>query len=107
MQNQGIVMRLEKSGDNTSLPRPVDHFLYFKTVKDRESFIYKAIGQQFRVIAKDSSNHKDNPYSLQISREDKADLATINKITSWIKSEAARYKGEYEGWETVIRKTPG
>lgn len=106
MQNQGIIMRLEKSGDNTSLSRPVDHFLRFKTTKDRECFIYKAIGQHYRVVSKDSSNHKENPYSLQISRDDKADLATINKITGWIKSEAARCKGEYEGWETVIRKTP-
>lgn len=106
MQNQGIIMRLEKSGDNTALTRPVDHYLYFKSPKDRECFIYKALSQHYRVVAKDSSNHTGSPYSLHISREDKADLATINKITSWIKAEATRCKGEYDGWETIIRKSP-
>ena len=106
MYNQGIVMRLEKAGDNTSLARPVDHFFYFKSDKDRECFVYKAVSQKYRIVAKDSSDRKDAPFRLQISREDKTDLATINKITSWIKSEADRCKGEYAGWETVIRKTP-
>jgi len=104
MYNQGIVMRLEKSGDNTALPRPIDHFLFFKTEKDRECFIYKAISQQYKMIAKDSTDRKDGPFRLQISRVDKADLVTVNKITSWVKTEAVRCKGSYEGWETVIRK---
>ncbi len=104
MSNQRIIMRLEKAGDNMSIPRPVDHMLNFKTAKDRECFIYKAISQHYRIISKDSTDRKDLPYSLIISREDKADLTTINKITSWMKTEATRCKGEYESWETVIRK---
>lgn len=106
MQNQGIVMRLEKSGDQTSIPRPVDHFLRFKSEKERDCFIYKAVTQHFKIVSTDSSGLKEAPYTLQISREDKADLASINKITSWVKAEAARCKGLYEGWETVIRKKP-
>lgn len=107
MHNQGIVMRLEKAGDNTSLPRSVDHFLHFKTEKDRECFIYKAISQQYKIVIKDSTDRKEGSYRLQITRNDKADLATVNKITGWIKKEATRCKGEYEGWETVIRQLPG
>jgi hypothetical protein len=107
MYNQGIVMRLEKSGDNTALPRPIDHFLFFKTEKDRECFIYKAISQQYKIVTKDSTDRKEGPYRLQITRNDKADLETVNKITSWVKKEAARCKGEYEGWETVILQLPG
>lgn len=106
MQNQGIVMRLEKSGDNTGVARPVDHFLHFKSEKDRECFIYKAISQRFKIVSKDSSGNKEAPYILQITREDKADLTTINKVTSWVKAEATRCKGEYEGWETIVRKRP-
>ena len=56
------------------------------------------------MIAKDSTDRKDGPFRLQISRVDKADLVTVNKITSWVKTEAVRCKGSYEGWETVIRK---
>ncbi len=106
MYNQGIVMRLEKTGDNTSVARPVDHFFYFKTEKDRECFVYKAVAQKYRIVAKDSSDRKEAPFRLHISRDDKTDLATINKITGWIKAEADKCKGEYAGWETVIRKMP-
>ncbi len=106
MQNQGIVMRLEKSGDNTATPRPVDHFLHFKSEKDRDCFIYKAVSQRFKIVSKDSAGPTDAPFSLQLTREDKADLSSINKITSWVKAEAIRCKGQYDGWETVIRKRP-
>lgn len=104
MYNQGIVMRLEKSGDKTSLPRPVDHYLNFRTEKDRECFIFKAISQKFSILSKDSSLNKTAPFTLRISRTDKADLISINKITGWVKAEARKCKGDYDGWETVIRK---
>ncbi len=105
MYNQQMVMRLEKSGDKTELPRPVDHFLHFRTEKDRDCFIYKAIGQKFSIVSKDSINHQTTPFSLQITRTHKADLTTINEITVWVKNEVQKCKGVYDGWETTTRKT--
>jgi hypothetical protein len=103
MANQQIVMRLQKAGDKPELPRPVDHFLFFNTAADRDCFIYKAISQHYKIVSKDN---EQNPvvFKLHILRTDKVELAAINKQTLWLKNEARKCRGNYEGWETAIAK---
>lgn len=42
------------------------------------------------------------PYQMHISRVDKADLPSISKLTLELKRAAAKYDGDYDGWETFV-----
>lgn len=104
IRNQKTVMRLLKAGDINNTPRPVDHFLRFKTEKDREGFIYAAIGRKYTIVSKNTDSLHTYPYRLHILRTDPITLSVINKITRDLKNEAIRFKGIYEAWETIIMR---
>ncbi len=104
MQNQKLVMALQRGGDKLLKKRPVDHWLYFKTEIDQNCFITYASKQGYRVVAKEKMSYPNPPFKLHISRTDKVDAASISKITIEMKKQAKRCNGEYDGWETFVVK---
>ncbi len=104
MGNQKIIQRLIKAGDKLDQPRVIDHFLLFKTEKDRECFAYIAISKKFKIETKDSSGNAAFPFSLHLSRSDRADLSSINNLTRWFREQVTSCKGKYDGWETIVIK---
>lgn len=104
MGNQKIIQRLQKAGDKPELPRLIDHFLLFKTEADRECFAYTAISKKFTITAKVNSDNKAFPFSLHISRTDRADLTSMNNLTRWFREQVAKCRGTYDGWETIVIK---
>jgi hypothetical protein len=103
MANQKIIMRLQKAGDKPEIPRTIDHFLLFKSSADRDCFIYKAISQHFKIVSTENGLTPSD-FKLHISRTDNLDLAAVNKLTLWLKNEAKKCKGNYDGWETAITR---
>jgi hypothetical protein len=105
MANQKVILQLTKAGDKLVKERRIDHWLYFKTEDDRRNFFIKIADQKFLVERmeemKDGRNH---PYSLQMYRTDKPELAGITRLTLYLSKEAAKYNGEYDGWETIVIK---
>ncbi|ULQ54665.1 ribonuclease E inhibitor RraB [Flavihumibacter fluvii] len=95
---------LIRAGDKLEAHRKVDHWAYFKTARERDSFqaIVRAIGftiEQANKIKKDSM-----PFQLQFSRVDPVDLDPISKLTTDLKKKAGACHGEYDGWETSVVK---
>ncbi len=41
IQNRRIIDQLEKNGDKLTKMRDVDHWIYFKTKRDQDSFLHK------------------------------------------------------------------
>jgi hypothetical protein len=105
MANQKVILQLTKAGDKLTKERRIDHWLYFKTEDDRRNFFMKIADQKFLVekmdVMKDGRTH---PYSLQMYRTDKPELAGITRLTLYLSKEAAKYNGEYDGWETIVIK---
>jgi len=104
MKNQKVVLQLQKSGDQLTKERQVDHWLYFKSEKDRDCFILYAQQKKFKIENKEKRNDFKNPYSLRISRTDKVDIPSITKVTLELNKEAANCGGDYDGWETFVIK---
>ena len=105
MQNQKVILALQKGGDKLIKARPVDHWFYFKTELDRSCFITYAIKQQFKIVAKEkNANLFKAPFKLHLSRTDKVDAASISRITLELKKQAKQCNGEYDGWETFVVK---
>jgi len=103
MQNEKILMTLEKQGDKLDKERRVDHSIGFTTEKDMDCFIPYATKQGFKVETK-GKDTKSELLKLHISRTDKIDLPSISKITTELRKEAKKCNGVYDGWETVVVK---
>ncbi|MDN3659153.1 DUF695 domain-containing protein [Ferruginibacter paludis] len=103
LTNEKVILDLTDAGDDLSKPRMVDHWLYFKTDAERNSFIPYAVKEKFKVTKSFSPNTRLT-YQLQLSRTDKVDLASISIITSALRKKATELHGQYDGWETVVIK---
>ncbi|MES1220061.1 MAG: DUF695 domain-containing protein [Bacteroidota bacterium] len=103
MSNQKVISKLQQEGDQLIKARQVDHWLYFKTEKDREKFIEYAKEKGFKIENKRFP--KDSKlYQLQISRNDKVDIDSISSITLELRKKAESFNGDYDGWETFVIK---
>ncbi|UAY51637.1 DUF695 domain-containing protein [Ferruginibacter albus] len=104
MLNQKVIMKLQEQGDELIKERKVDHWIYFKTVADRNCFEEYAKQNNFKIEAKDKGKSGSMPYSLQVSRIDKIDIDSISQLTLKLRKQAEKCNGDYDGWETVVVK---
>lgn len=105
IQNRRVVANLEKHGDKLTKPREVDHWIYFKTEKDRETFLDKISNDRFSIVDKDYDKELDEaPYTLHIKRVDKVDYNSVDDYVIYLWKLATECNGDYDGWETSIEK---
>jgi Family of unknown function (DUF695)/Regulator of ribonuclease activity B len=105
MANQKIILQLTQAGDKLTKERRIDHWLYFKTEDDRRNFFIKIADQKFLVEKMDKmKDGRTHPYSLQMYRTDKPELAGITRLTLYLHKEVEKYNGQYDGWETIVLK---
>jgi regulator of RNase E activity RraB len=105
IQNRRVVDQLEKGGDKLTKAREVDHWLYFKTEKDRETFLLKIKTEGFSIVDKDFDNSLGTlPYRLHIKRVDKVDLESVDIYVIHLWELATECNGDYDGWETSVEK---
>lgn len=105
IQNRRVVDDLRQRGDALTAPRKVEHFIFFKTEADRKKFARAVQDSGFVVeSAGREMGVKDRPYSLHISRTDKVDYNSIDKVSIYLWELAMHYFGKYDGWETFVVK---
>ncbi|HRP55864.1 DUF695 domain-containing protein [Agriterribacter sp.] len=105
MQNRRVVDDLRQRGDALTAPRKVEHYVFFKTESGRKKFARVVQDSGFVVEnAGKEMGVKDRPYSLHISRTDKVDYNSIDKVSIYLWETAMRYFGKYDGWETFVVK---
>lgn len=104
IQNGKVIANLEVNGDLVEKERPVDHWIYFKNLTDRENFLDKINGLGFEIVEKEETNSEELPFSLQLSRVDKVDYESVNEYVLFLWQKAQEFNGEYDGWETLVVK---
>lgn len=105
IQNRRVLDNLEENGDPLTKERQVDHWIYFNTENDRETFLSKIKNQNFQIINQDfDKESSDFPYSLQIARVDKVDIESVNDYVLNLWELAEECNGNYDGWETSVEK---
>lgn len=103
IQNRRIINQLEKNGDKLIKPRKVDHWIYFKTKKDRSLFLNKIHYDGFNVITQNHDKKSGGlPYKLHISRIDKVDWTSVDEYVLYLWKLATACHGSYDGWETSV-----
>jgi len=104
MSNQQVVLKLHQSGDDLTKSRQVDHWLYFPTIEDSKKFSERIKEMKFVIDTIKYVDQGPLHYQLHIHRDDKIDVASISKLTLFLKQEAKKYNGDYDGWETFVVK---
>lgn len=103
IKNRRMVETLQEKGDLLTAPRKVNHWIYFRTEIGRKSFVHIIQDNGYVVERADKEvGIKDYPYSLQISRVDKVDFDSINKVSIFLWKLSLQYFGKYDGWETFV-----
>jgi uncharacterized protein (TIGR01619 family) len=102
MSNEKVLERLSDAGDKLEKPREVEHWLYFKNTRDRDLFVKYAEGERFKIESKQYVKDAKLPYQLHMSRVDSVYSGSIHRITIELEKKAKEYKGDYDGWETVV-----
>ncbi len=103
-KNKSVLELLKKHGDKLTTVREINHWIYFKSFDDLCDYkdILSKKGFIIQNIDKNKDPNETHPFSLCISRDDRADLKSINKVTLKLSRLAEEYNGNYDGWETPI-----
>lgn len=108
IKNRRVVDNLKEKGDVLTAPRKINHFIFFKTENDRKEYAFAVQDNGFTVEnAGKELGVKDRPFTLQISRVDKVDYNSIDKVTLYLWELALKYAAKYDGWETFVVRTGG
>lgn len=103
IKNRKVIEKLKEYGDNLLKPREVYHWIYFKSINDREKFIERIKHENFTIVDMNSDNSwGEFSYSLQIKRDDKVDQTDIDKCVIYLWELANELNAKYDGWETSI-----
>ena len=103
--NSRVRIQLEESGDIPSIPRMIDHWLYFHQEADRLAFISEAETEGFAASNADPVHDAPLPgdaplYEVVLQREDAPE--NINEITWGLRELAGARGGYYDGWGTTV-----
>jgi len=105
IQNRRVIDQLEKNGDDLTKPREVDHWIYFKTETDRETYIEQISNEGFNIVEKIYNKELDEtPFVLHIKRVDYVDQNSVDEYVIYLWKLANELNADYDGWETSIEK---
>lgn len=102
IQNQRVIMNLDKHGNNSEKERKVDHWLYFASEDGRELFIKEVEAIGYQVSGKENLDEKENPYQLHIVRSDNTVWQNVNEYVWELITLAEPHNGIYDGWGCTI-----
>lgn len=103
IMNRRVVEHLSSKGDILTVPRDVDHFVYFKSEENKNSFLEEARKLDYRVTSeRKDEDRKDFPLSIRLTRNDPVTYHDVLDYTSLLYDQAEQHGGNYDGWETKL-----
>jgi hypothetical protein len=101
-------LRVEKAlrdkGDSLNQPRPIEHWVYFKSAADRRSFV-SLVGSRFESVQEfDSPQSRTHSFGVRLTHTGRPDYRSMNDFTISLACQAKECEGEYDGWETKVCK---
>jgi uncharacterized protein (TIGR01619 family) len=103
IKNRDLLDVLNKHGDNHSVPRDVQHWIYFPSTKSRDLFKEQALKAGFQIVSVSDAKGA-RPFGISISRKQSVEQSVIDATALELLHMALRLEGEYDGWETPIMK---
>lgn len=102
IMDRRLVENLRSSGDDLTVQRPVDHYLFFPDSAQREAFTAALEGNDFTLDAGAQSD--DGTWPLHMVRPDPVELDHIHNMVCDLIELADAHGGDYDGWGAPVIK---
>ena len=103
IMNRRVVENLRSKGDVLTVPREVDHYIYFKKEEMKNSFLAEAKKLDYKVTSERiDENQKVYPLSVRLTKNLPVTYNDVLDYTSVLYDLAEQYDGNYDGWETKL-----
>lgn len=99
--NMDLLDVLKERGDVPTVPREVQHWVYFGSEQARALFRNAAIAVGFKVISEPSSAG-ELPFGIVLARTQSVEQNSIDATVIELLHLSRRFDGEYDGWETPV-----
>jgi uncharacterized protein (TIGR01619 family) len=97
-----VIEILEKNGDSGSIPRKVDHWIYFFSQSASEAFKAWLANSRFTYEQSLSFITDDKRFCIRASHYGSVLIHDISSYSLELRRVAAELDGVYDGWETEI-----
>jgi uncharacterized protein (TIGR01619 family) len=104
MMDRRVTETLERQGDQLTSPRPIEHYSYFSTEKDRSEFIKIIKANGFEIIRKSEPTTDDARHGVIYKKSQPATLNEVYRTTGFLEEQSEHFKGDYDGWESIVVK---
>jgi hypothetical protein len=99
--NMDLIDVLEGQGDVHTVPREVQHWIYFASEQSRTLFQNAAITAGFKVLS-ESVSTRDFPFGIVLARTQSVEQNSIDATVIELVRLSRCFDGEYDGWETPV-----
>jgi uncharacterized protein (TIGR01619 family) len=101
IKNGDVLGLLAEQGDVLSVPREVQHWLYFRSGQSRLSFSESAVSAGFKIVS-EITLEGDLPFEISVARTQSLERRSIDDTVIELLRLAQQFDGEYDGWETPV-----
>lgn len=100
--DQNYLLDLALQGDDLQGLRKVEHWLYFKKLKNRNRASERLEMLDFSLDSIAFDKNRSYPYELHISRKDSVNPSSINQLTTMLRLLCTSFNAQYDGWSTEL-----
>jgi regulator of RNase E activity RraB len=105
VQDMKLLDVLKDHGDDRSVTRRIDHWLYFPESSGRDVFTSWALENGFMIQNLSDPEDAEGDYGIQIYHNVRPELQVISATTQLLWEKAAELGGSYDGWETSVENS--
>jgi len=102
ISNRDVLAALEKNGNVASLPRPVQHWIFFPSDDTRDLFKVAAESAGFEIDSVYEVENKESRFAICVQKIQAVDSPAIDTTVLKLFHLAREHRGEYDGWETQV-----
>lgn len=102
IQNRHTMEALVEAGDDLTLPREVEHYLFFQTksAQERAAAFLSAHGFDLKEAVRDDES--DFSYGAVLTKIEPITAEIVEETTALLYDTSLQEHGHYEGWSTVL-----
>lgn len=102
IQNRHTIDALVEAGDDLSIVREVEHYLFFQTKSSMERGISNLQPHGFELKETLFDDDSDYSYGVVLLKEETIEPDQVEETTSILFDVALQEHGHYEGWSTIL-----
>ena len=99
--NMDLLDVLVEKGDVLTVPREVQHWMYFRSEPSRAQFRDAAFAAGFRITS-ESDSKGEYPFGISVARVQSIEQDSIDRTVIELLTLSQRFDGDYDGWETPV-----